>query len=367
MRHLVLAVALMTALTTAAAAQNPAPSKKLIEFGWDEPDTALMRKHVARMEQTPFDGTVFHLNFKADDGSMQNYVWHTWSTRAFKEADFQHAIEDLKNTPFKRFTHNFLRFNTAPANVDWFDDAAYAAIVGNARLAARIARDGKTAGILFDIEQYNEPLFNYAKARDAKTKSFDEYAAQARRRGREVMTAFQEGFPDLHVILTFGYTLPHAQAGTDKAKLAHVDYGLLAPFLDGMFDAAAGKAKIIDGFEISYGYKDPQQFDEVRPTIENSVTKIVGNPEQFKRHSGLAFGIWMDYDWRNKAWDERDFSKNHFSPAQFEASVRKALSVADEYVWIYTETPRWWTPPDGKAEKLPAAYEQALRRAKAGK
>jgi hypothetical protein len=26
---------------------------------------------------------------------------------------------------------------------------------------------------------YNEPLFNYAKARDAKTKSFDEYAAKA--------------------------------------------------------------------------------------------------------------------------------------------------------------------------------------------
>src|SRR3954451_1301335 len=29
--------------------------KKVIEFGWDEPDTAFLRKHIARMERTPFD------------------------------------------------------------------------------------------------------------------------------------------------------------------------------------------------------------------------------------------------------------------------------------------------------------------------
>jgi hypothetical protein len=40
--------------------------------------------------------------------------------------------------------------------------------------------------------------------------------------------------------------------------------------------------------------------------------------------------------WRNKAWDEKDFSKNHFTPEQFEASVRKAMATADDYVWIYT-------------------------------
>jgi len=338
--------------------------KKLIEFGWDEPDTAFLRKHIAEMEKTPFDGTVFHLMFKADDGTMQNYVWHTWGTRRFSESDFQQAIDDLRNTPLKKFTHNFLRFNTTPANIDWFDDAAFAAITSNARLAANIARDGKAAGILFDIEQYNEQLFNHAKQRDAKTKSFDDYAAQARKRGREVMTAFQEGFPNLHIILTFGHTLPHMQAGGDKAKLAQVDYGLAAPFLDGLFDAATGKAKIVDGFEISYGYKDPKQFDEVPVTIKNSVTKFVGDPAKFERHSSLGFGLWMDYDWRNKAWDEQDFSKNHFSPADFETSVRKALNVADDYVWIYTETPRWWTPNNGKPEKLPAPYVDALNRAR---
>ena len=41
----------------------------MIEFGWDEPDTAFMLKHVAEMEQTPFDGTVFHITYEKPDGS----------------------------------------------------------------------------------------------------------------------------------------------------------------------------------------------------------------------------------------------------------------------------------------------------------
>jgi hypothetical protein len=80
----------------------------------------------------------------------------------------------------------------------------------------------------------------------------------------------------------------------------------------------------------------------------------------------MSFGIWMDNDWRNKAWDEKDFAKNHFTPEAFETSVKLALERADEYVWIYTETPKWWTA-SGVADKLPKAYEDALRRAAVGK
>jgi hypothetical protein len=42
--------------------------------------------------------------------------------------------------------------------------------------------------------------------------------------------------------------------------------------------------------------------------------------------------------------------------------VRRALEVADDYVWIYSETPRWWSA-EGKPAKLPTSYDQALRRA----
>ena len=36
------------------------------------------------------------------------------------------------------------------------------------------------------------------------------------------------------------------------------------------------------------------------------------------------------------------------------------LDVADRYVWVYTEHPRWWTN-----DRLPPAYLEALRQASA--
>ena len=78
----------------------------------------------------------------------------------------------------------------------------------------------------------------------------------------------------------------------------------------------------------------------------------------------MGFGLWMDCDWRIKGWDTADPSKNFFTPQAFETSVRAALSTADEYVWVYTETPKWWAGESAKMEHLPQAYEDAVRRAR---
>ena len=46
------------------------------------------------------------------------------------------------------------------------------------------------------------------------------------------------------------------------------------------------------------------------------------------------------------------------------AAESAALEISDEYVWLYTESPKWWTS-SGKADKLPKVYEDAVRRARA--
>ena len=189
---------------------HPAAAKRLIEFGWDEPDTAFLRHHIAEMEQTPFDGCVFHVVATTAQGGKENFTWLCWSRRAFTAVELEPALADLKATQFRRFTHNFLRFNTAPADLDWFDD--HSTILNNARLAGRSAREGSCAGLLFDVEEYQGKLFTYAQQRDARSKPWNEYAAQARQRGREVMEAFQDGFPGLTVLLTFGHSLPRTGA-----------------------------------------------------------------------------------------------------------------------------------------------------------
>src|SRR4051812_14422862 len=100
------------------------PVKKLIEFGWDEPDTAFLRRHGAEMEETPFDGCVFHVLSADPQGRREDFTWLCWGRRAFAEAELEPALDDLKATTTRRFNHNFLRFNTAPGDLDWFDDHA---------------------------------------------------------------------------------------------------------------------------------------------------------------------------------------------------------------------------------------------------
>jgi hypothetical protein len=333
----------------------------LIEFGWDEPDTSFLRQHITEMEKTPFDGCVFHVMSTDPQGKRENFTWLCWGKRAFTGAELEPALEDLKGTTTRRFTRNFLRFNTAPGDLDWFDD--HAAVLANARLAAQVACEGKCAGILFDVEEYQGGLFTYAKQRDTKSKSWDEYSAQARRRGREVMGAFQEGFPDLTVFLTFGHSLPRTSSEGGKKPLAECDYGLLAPFLDGMVDAAKGSSRLVDGFELSYGYKDRTKIDQGYRLMKEGVLPIVADPARYRRVVSAGFGLWLDYDWRKRGWDEDDPSKNYFAPESFEASLRQALERSDEYVWVYTETPRWWSEGGGRV-KLPVAYDAAIRRAR---
>lgn len=338
--------------------------KKLIEFGWDEPNTAFMRQHIAEMERSPFDGCVFHVTYAKPDGTSGEFTWEGWSTRAFTQAEVRSALADLQATHFRRFTHNFLRFNTVPGDVDWFDD--FSAILNNARLAAQVARGGKAQGILFDVEQYKAPLFDYRQQRDAATKSWSEYAAQVRQRGREVMNAFQQGYPDVTVFLTFGYSVPWRESGGGKKPLADCEYGLLAPFLDGMVEAARGRTRLVDGYEIAYYHnKDTTKFAAAYQTIREELLPIVADPEEYRRRFSVSFGLWMDFDSTAIGWDGEDGSRNFYTPEEFGRSVRKALEVADEYVWIYTQIPRWWSS-EGKTIKLPEGYADAMRRARQG-
>ena len=83
------------------------------------------------------------------------------------------------------------------------------------------------------------------------------------------------------------------------------------------------------------------------------------SPKSFEEQVRVGFGLWLDNDWDIHGWNEKDFSKNYFTPSAFEQSVRAALTVSDEYVWIYSGTPRWWTN-----EKLPPAYMDALKAAR---
>lgn len=336
------------------------PAAKLIEFGWDEPDTQFMRKQMAQMERMPFDGTVFHVAATGPQAKRASLTWDGWSKRTFTTDELRGPEDDLRTLRPTRMRSNYLRFNTTPADIDWFDD--HSAVINNAYQAARLARIGRCPGVLFDIEQYLHPLFKYPGQKRSAEKSFAEYSAQVRKRGYEVMDAFQRAYPNLTVFLTYGYSLPWAQCGGDPARLATADYGLLAPFLDGMVDAAKGSTRMIEGGESGYWMQSAERFGEARRTYLRDALTIVADPRKYLRHVSISFGLWLDFDWRNQGWSDTEISKNHHSPEGFAALLMAARRQADDVVWIYTETPKWWTAA-GRPDKLPDAYTSAVRRA----
>jgi ubiquinone/menaquinone biosynthesis C-methylase UbiE len=327
--------------------------KRIIEWGWDEPDTKFMRENIERMEGLPFDGLVFH----ATSSKGGNFVWEMWGGRRFERAEFEQAIADLNATPFRRLADRFLRVNVTPGTVDWFDDAAWSVVLNNFQVAAEIASDGRTRGFMFDVEQYNSALFDYRKQPHRESRSFADYQAKVRTRGREWMKAVGKAFPDITILLTFGYSITQPSGTATDRSEAH--YGLLADFLDGLLDACPDRAMIVDAWEQSYPYKRSEQFTSAYNSIRRESAAWSADAERYRRFVRAGFGVWMDYNWRKIAWDTEDFSRNHFTPAEFESAVRSALLTSDAYVWVYTEQPRWWTN-----ERLPDPYVEALRRAR---
>ena len=59
-RLIVIILGLLSASVPAVAQPGSVKGKKVIEWGWDEPDTKFMRENIEKMEQFPFDGLVFH-------------------------------------------------------------------------------------------------------------------------------------------------------------------------------------------------------------------------------------------------------------------------------------------------------------------
>jgi hypothetical protein len=359
-RACVLCIGLL--FVSSAAASAAQPQKYLIEFGWDEPSTAFLRTHLAQMEEMPFDGCVFHVDHLLAKGEPIRFTWEAWGKRAFTLAELEPALADLKTLTPRRFTHNFLRFNVTPGDLDWFDD--FAPVLNNARLAAQLARAGHAQGILFDVEPYIAPVFDFHKQRGAASKTWPQYQAQVRKRGQEVMNAFQAEYAGLTVFLTFGYSIAWAQMHGGTKPLPDCQYGLLPAFLDGMLDAARGQTRLVDGCELAYSYRDVRLFQRQYDTMKTGLLSIVADSKTYQSMMSLGFGLWLDRDWRKRAWNAEDFSKNYYTPAQLQASLRQALEVADQYVWLYSETPRWWTD-SGPPTNLPPAYIEAVRQSKA--
>jgi hypothetical protein len=158
------------------------------------------------------------------------------------------------------------------------------------------------------------------------------------------------------ILALYGHTL--ALDAFRAGDLERYEYGLYPAFLDGMLETAAPETRFVDGFEFAYGFKDRSQFQEGRQAIRRDVLAMTAAPDPYRERVGVGFGLWLDHGGK-KHWHVARYSENYFSPAELRAAITHALSLSDRYVWIYSQTPRFFPPRD-----LPDAYVEAIRAAR---
>ena len=317
-----------------------------------------MREHIAQLQTSPFDGCVFHVNYRLKNGTQRNFTWDLWSRNKFTATILDSARADLVATRFGRFRENFLRVNVTPADLDWFDD--HGAVMANLELAASLAKAGGCPGIMLDTEPYRGQLWDFHAQAKERHYSLDSLSAQVRKRGREAMAALERGYPGLTVFLTFGYSEPLDESVGYRKPMIDTRYALLVPFLDGMVAAASDSVVFVDGHESSYPWRDPAKFAARADTARHAVRRVVAQPERYVRSLSVGFGVWLDFNSDHIGWHTDHPESNYFTPSGFAASVQAAMDHADRYVWIYCQQPRWWSA-EGGPQKVPAAYDSVLR------
>lgn len=317
--------------------------KKLIEYGWDCPDTAYVRDHIREMEKRPFDGVVIRPTFPATQpGKRASSLGRTpFQRRRFEPAEYEHCIDDLKDTHFEKFTDNFIQVLSQPGDVGWEDDEGWNAIAHNVGVLAKIARAGKCAGLMLDPEEYG-PNKIWSGAGDAEI---------VRRRGEQSIRAVNAELPNTKILCLFGpgLTFGKARAG----KMGESNYRLLAPFIEGMCRGADAGTQIIDGCEQSYMYRTRASFAAGRQDMLLA-RQSFADPALFDRKMRIGFGLWIDNGSNDRPWDVKEFNNNYFQPATWQNAIHFGLATSDDYVWVYSQALDWWSGRD-----VAAAYETA--------
>lgn len=389
----------------AAVACIADPGPLLIEFGQTTPDTRLMRQHVEYWEEyLPFDGVVIPINPAQYAGRYGHFRGQALPWTAIRGvpadlSDYQHAIDDLKATAFRKFRHNFIYVNFHYGEpFPWFDDELWGGVLHNVRILATIAKEGGCEGIWLDPEQYSTTrIWNFGALVEAfpnRPQDFTSYQNLVRRRGAQFIEAINEVYPGCEVVTVWGssftYNYHHNKDNYERLHFSQLHYGLLPAFVDGLLFAADEQTTITDGYERSYTCKTEEEFAEAHVVVREACKEYSQIPEFYSKniHVGLAL-----FPTHPNLFNPRDFTENHFSPDDLAEAVRLAMRLTDRYLWIWNEATSFWikggvdgvpllahhasqltTPPEEPtvenvmredAHGLPQAYMDAIARGKA--
>ncbi len=347
---------------------GPIP-KKLIAAGWDSPTPAKLAENFPEMEKLPFDGTRVMIEAKDEEGKRVAFR-SMFTNVPWKEAWFAGDLADLKKVRSKKLTDNFLSVGPA-GGVDWFDDEGWAIILEHARIGARLAKEGGLKGWMFDAEiGIAQPAFNYTRQKNKESYTFEQYSAQARKRGRQMMEVLAKEYPDMTLFTLFlnsGTVL--GSLGADPLPMLSTarGYSLFPAFVNGWLDAIPPTMTIIDGAEYSYPHTDEAQYLKHVNAVRNTSIAYIApeNRVKFRSQVEAALAIYLDAyvgfpleNVHSDVFNDPPLREGERLADRLQSAVSSAGQISDRYVWLWGEHFRWW-PTDFKRVN-PQTWEAIL-------
>lgn len=315
-----------------------------------------IQQNISFIESLPFDGVIV----KAPPSSYQ--VMNPYDVVSYDEV-YNDNLKHVRGI-FQRFTHNYALIREVADPGDFYDDAVWERVSANFGVFARATRDAGLRGIFFDNEVHTgDYLWDYELGAELKaTYSKEEYAAKARERGRQVMSAVVSEFPNIEMTVLIGpyaseESNPWVRPGDNNL------YDLAGPFFAGMVEASVGTgARIVDGGEM-YTLRTPEEFSHWADFRKNAIASASLDspniPESLRPHwpqqVDVSFGVYTE-----------DFREKNMDPTVMRSTLENALRASDEFVWFYTESAGWLSPPGPLGQAWMPAIEGARSAANAG-
>ena len=352
-------------------AERAGPWPKVILFG-SVIDPQEMLADPERLKKLPFEGYILHGDANDRPLSQDLAIARTvLGPRRMKFENYERLVNDMRK--MRQFaphvTECFIQVSPLPGTLEnrpdnnafpehdrdvimWFSDD-FDIVLHNMRIAARVARESGARGIMHDVEPYGGQLWRPERLKLAgeQGKTFEQIWRQVRMRGEQVMQAMQSQYPDMTLMLIVGH---------ERARPDSETYRLTGAYLDGLFAAAGPDVRIVNGFE-NYRLASRNDFLEAYWFTHCWSRQRCAVPDKYAQKISAGFPVWPEVD----GWDKTNPTAK-FPPDRYERVLTNALSVADHYVWVYSEGAgnkkygSWWT-----GEALPDAYIDATRRAMA--
>jgi hypothetical protein len=367
-------------LQCVAQITNTQPKKKLLDFGWNSPYTYELRYNLKKYEIGVFDG----LGIKIPSYAGAGNIFMVNDLRAVSSDSMRYEMDLANKMPqSKILTDNFVVIYGG-SQMDWFSDDDWMVAEKHIRYAAKLAKALNCKGVLWDAEPYKpgKNPWKYPEQPLAGKHTYEQYAAQVRKRGAQFMNVLQEEFPDLVIYSLREFSdfqhgspfseplIPVQDLTYTNARLKEMWWGLHLPFTIGIMDAIKGKATLVDANEEAYYYTSSQQFYETATTLKSDGLALVPSDlhQKFAAHYKIGHAISADYTsghWANvitfpyRLSGQGKMLSSKQQAEWFQHNAYYALRTSDEYAWLYTEEYNWWT-----GKNIPLGFEEALLRAK---